>query len=762
VVALKSDRLPKSNSTVKLFLASIVLLAALNFLHSPSSFALDEGGGTAGISYRSIGQETYLTDTKEYEAVYHLDLWQTVPNIGRLMLYLDWTDSKNAEHENKLGTGYLALEGFRYNDFLLNGLAGDSFIPFTNFGDRFANVVYPDIYFRGGRADLFSPQGEVHFFGGKVATLTGLLGNIYDTTDETLYGFKGGYRITPNLLLGTGFIRTEDEVGPAGRPVTESNNIFLLDAEWQTFSWMKWLAEFRQSNFEGAPGVEDHKDYAWLVGPILRGRAFKFEANYRRVGTYFHSVSEATQGFRDQEGLFLLGEYRPSMEVTLFGNFDRYHNNVSDQSDRNTLDTTHPLIGFSFFNPKYPSLFLTYDVIDQKTRSSIPNPIDNQTATLSSEIRYQYRDWNPYFRYRRVDYQDEVSRASEYVQNVGTLGLRKDLWAGTFIYGEGEVDRKKYEDHGEDSRVSGKLGVNVFTSSAFSCWGEVIYSQLKERTEDTRRDRIDGAIGMDWQLPWDMRIYADVRYVRNFDLPRDTLKSENFQVTFQIGKKFGWGMPERTAGLKFGEETRGFGTVEGYVFNDINRNGSQDKGEEGVKGVTLLLEDRSTVVTDENGYYQFPRVEVGGHMVTLDTRRIPAEYSIISPQSERIDVRLRQSVKVNFELIAVGRIEGRVINDANLNGKLDPSEKGVPDVLLVVEPGDNNTYTDEEGKFILENILPGKYRMRLDPVTLPEGATSTTPLELNFEVPVGGEVKDLDFLIFVKPRVIIIGPPKAP
>ncbi len=93
---------------------------------------------------------------------------------------------------------------------------------------------------------------------------------------------------------------------------------------------------------------------------------------------------------------------------------------------------------------------------------------------------------------------------------------------------------------------------------------------------------------------------------------------------------------------------------------------------------------------------------------------------------------------------------------------MDPSEKGLPDVLLVVEPGDNNTYTDEDGRFVLENILPGKYSMRLDPETLPEGATSTTPLELNFDVPVGGEVKDLDFLIFIRPRIIIIGPPKAP
>ena len=68
------------------------------------------------------------------------------------------------------------------------------------------------------------------------------------------------------------------------------------------------------------------------------------------------------------------------------------------------------------------------------------------------------------------------------------------------------------------------------------------------------------------------------------------------------------------------------------MFNDINRNGVQDKGEEGVKEITIRLEDGSTVKTDEKGYYQFSRVEVGGHFVTLDVRRIPADYSIISPE----------------------------------------------------------------------------------------------------------------------------------
>ena len=115
---------------------------------------------------------------------------------------------------------------------------------------------------------------------------------------------------------------------------------------------------------------------------------------------------------------------------------------------------------------------------------------------------------------------------------------------------------------------------------------------------------------------------------------------------------------------------------------------------------------------------------------------------------------------MNFQLIAAARIEGRVINDVNNNGKIDPDEKGMPDVLILLEPGNNNAYTDEDGKFTFENILPGKYKIRLDPATLPEDYVSHAPEELHVEVPVGGELKDMNFLIYLKPRPIMIGPPK--
>jgi predicted porin len=528
----------------------------------------------------------------------------------------------------------------------------------------------------------------------------------------------------------------------------------------EVLKWMRWQTEFRLSDFKGEPGTESQSDYLLRFGPMIKSENFKLEANYRRIGTDYRFVNQATQVETNQEGFFLLTEYRPWKELTLFGNADRYNDNVSNEPDRNTTQNTRGLIGLSFFSPKYPSFYLTFDMTDRKTRFDFPSPVDNLTTTLYSEVRYQYKDFNPYVRYRWVDYKDKVTPVNENIENDITLGIRQNFKQGSIVYIEGESDQKKYSDGGKETDLSGKIGFNYYFSTNLSCWGEAIYSKLKDREEDSKRDRIEGALGLSAQLPWDIQVYGDIRYDKILNPQKEDLKSQGIQANLRVTKKFNWGKREKIAGLKPGIETKGYGTVEGVVFNDINRNGVQDKGEEGVKGITIRLEDGSTAKTDEKGYYQFSRVEVGGHLVTLDVRRIPADYSTISPEKMKVEVKLRETGRVNFQLIAAGRIEGRVIDDKNANGKSDPGEKGIPDVLVFLQPGDNNSYTDEDGKFLFENIIPGEYRLKLDPVTLPEDSVFTSPEQLKFEVPIGGELKDMTFLIHVKPRPIIIGPPK--
>ena len=72
--------------------------------------------------------------------------------------------------------------------------------------------------------------------------------------------------------------------------------------------------------------------------------------------------------------------------------------------------------------------------------------------------------------------------------------------------------------------------------------------------------------------------------------------------------------------------------VAGKVFVDCNqnggadkgeRNGIQDKGELGIPGVRLYMEDGTNITTDENGQYSICGIRAITHVMQVDTTTMP-------------------------------------------------------------------------------------------------------------------------------------------
>ncbi|MGK0578013.1 SdrD B-like domain-containing protein, partial [Macrococcus capreoli] len=59
------------------------------------------------------------------------------------------------------------------------------------------------------------------------------------------------------------------------------------------------------------------------------------------------------------------------------------------------------------------------------------------------------------------------------------------------------------------------------------------------------------------------------------------------------------------------------------VWEDTNHDGQQNPGEPGIPGVTVTIThpdgSTETVVTDENGHYEFPNVPNGDNTITFET-----------------------------------------------------------------------------------------------------------------------------------------------
>ncbi|HLX11969.1 MAG TPA: OmpA family protein, partial [Bacteroidota bacterium] len=70
------------------------------------------------------------------------------------------------------------------------------------------------------------------------------------------------------------------------------------------------------------------------------------------------------------------------------------------------------------------------------------------------------------------------------------------------------------------------------------------------------------------------------------------------------------------------------GLIVGKVFYDDNQNKYQDQGEVGVKGVELMMEDGSRIITGDDGKYSLPDVMPGDHVIRVREQSLPRGSSL--------------------------------------------------------------------------------------------------------------------------------------
>jgi hypothetical protein len=75
--------------------------------------------------------------------------------------------------------------------------------------------------------------------------------------------------------------------------------------------------------------------------------------------------------------------------------------------------------------------------------------------------------------------------------------------------------------------------------------------------------------------------------------------------------------------------------IVGRVYVDVAKAGRFVRGDTGVAGVRVYLEDGEMVTTDVNGKYDFPSVRPGMHILRLDETTLPT--SVVIYQNRRLD-----------------------------------------------------------------------------------------------------------------------------
>ncbi|WP_420992322.1 DUF7507 domain-containing protein, partial [Brucella sp. SA075A] len=111
------------------------------------------------------------------------------------------------------------------------------------------------------------------------------------------------------------------------------------------------------------------------------------------------------------------------------------------------------------------------------------------------------------------------------------------------------------------------------------------------------------------------------------------------------------------------------GDIVGKVFDDVNRNGYQDKGEPGLPGVRIATVRGSLVTTDKHGRFHvacadLPDNRIGSNFIMkLDPRTLPAGYRLTTENPRVIRLTAGKMSTLNFGA-SIGRVVRLDLTDA--------------------------------------------------------------------------------------------------
>lgn len=103
-----------------------------------------------------------------------------------------------------------------------------------------------------------------------------------------------------------------------------------------------------------------------------------------------------------------------------------------------------------------------------------------------------------------------------------------------------------------------------------------------------------------------------------------------------------------------GSPASGGGSIEGVVYLDANRSGTQEAGESGAAGVTVYLDGRFAARTDSQGRFEFPFVGPGTRVIRVLNETLPLPWEAAERQDTRVEVVVREAARVAIPVVRRG------------------------------------------------------------------------------------------------------------
>jgi large repetitive protein len=199
-----------------------------------------------------------------------------------------------------------------------------------------------------------------------------------------------------------------------------------------------------------------------------------------------------------------------------------------------------------------------------------------------------------------------------------------------------------------------------------------------------------------------------------------------------------------------------YGSIGDRVWNDLDGDGIQDAGENGLAGVDVFIDtngngikdasERGTT-TDSNGAYIIAGLRAGTYTVRVDPQDVAAINVGYGPSYDLDGVATsyvanvvlagaQDRVDVDFGFRIGASVGDRVWVDLDADGVRDSGEPGLNGVRVFIDSdndnaydvGEPNSFTFSDGIYYIGNLAAGTYTVRVDTTTLPTLLTQTYDL----------------------------------
>ncbi|MBI3591028.1 MAG: hypothetical protein HY094_06610 [Candidatus Melainabacteria bacterium] len=171
--------------------------------------------------------------------------------------------------------------------------------------------------------------------------------------------------------------------------------------------------------------------------------------------------------------------------------------------------------------------------------------------------------------------------------------------------------------------------------------------------------------------------------------------------------------------------------------------------ERGLANVRIHL-GNYIINTDQTGSFEFPSLTTGIHRLKIEYSDVPSYLTSITPEAVDIKVEPGKETKFNFVLAYFGSVTGKLLLENEPRVQLE-EEPELQDIRVYLDGTDFETLTNLDGSFVLGDVKPGKYKVKVDPDFLPKELEADQK-DIEIEVNAKGKVENIQLPIKFKSK----------